>query len=102
MAATPKTITQTLYICAMRVGTEYTYTVLLIDPTKGANTAGCVVLGTKVVTLDIPDGDPEQLHIAALEAKKKAILGAACDQADGIEKKIALIRNGDPDYFLEF
>lgn len=94
----PKTITKTAFICASRIGTEFYYTVLLFDPTEGSNYSGYIVLGTEEVTFNVPDTDPDALYVAALEAKRKAILSVAEDQAAKVQQRIDNVPSGDP-YF---
>jgi hypothetical protein len=100
--AAPKAITKTVFICATRIGTEYHYTLMFIDPTKGANSSGYVVLGTEEITLAVPDVDPQTLHIAALEAKRKAIMDSAVVQADKVQLSIDNVLAGKIDYFVGF
>lgn len=90
MKALPKVHTEKMYICARRAfsGEEYGISLTSYDPTTGSNSLGYIVLGTTEVTVDIPECNPVQAEIEAIEQARDKILADAQLQATQLNERI--------------
>ena len=91
MKALPKTHTQTLFIAARSQKfpePHYEIDLVSYDPTAGSNPLGNIVLGTVEVTVDIPECNPIQAEIEAIEKARDQMLAAANLQAQLMNERI--------------
>lgn len=91
MKALPKTHTQQLCICARADRYQesgYEIRLTPYDPTEGNNPLGYILLGTAEVTVDIPECNPVQAEIAAIEKARDQILADAQLQANQLNERI--------------
>ncbi|MGQ7956473.1 hypothetical protein ACUTAF_01920 [Pseudomonas sp. SP16.1] len=90
MSALPKTHTQKMFIAARRCFPTDPYEIALygFDPSTGSNALGYIVLGTAEVTVDIPECNPVQAEIAAIEKARDQILADAQLQATQLNERI--------------
>lgn len=91
MKALPKTHTEKLFICARHAKypePHYEISLTTYDPNGGSNTLGYILLGTTEVTVDIPECNPVQAEIAAIEKARDQILADAQLQANHLNARI--------------
>lgn len=91
----PETHTQTLFLVATRTPSydsdqRFQYKVRLTpwNPEEGSNTDGAVLLSTHVMTVDVPQINPLQGEIEALEKIRTGILAEAQGKANQISEHI--------------
>lgn len=91
MKALPKTHTQQMCICARADRSSahgYEICLLPYDPTDGNNPLGYILVGTTEVTVDIPECNPVQAEIEAIEKARDKILADAQLQATQLNERI--------------
>lgn len=91
MKTLPKTHTQKLYVCAtpqLFPEPGYEVSLLTFDPTAGNNPVGHILLGATEVTVDVPDRNPVQAEIEAIQKARDNILASAQLQATQLNERI--------------
>lgn len=91
MKALPKIFSKTMFIAARSQKfpePHYELDLIGYDQTTGSNPLGYIVLGTAEVTVDIPECNPIQAEIAAIEKARDQILAAANLQAQLMNERI--------------
>lgn len=91
MKTLPKTHTQKLFICAEPVrfpAAGYAIRLISYDPSAGSNSLGYILLGATEVTVDIPECNPVQAEIEAIEKARDQILADAQLQATQLNERI--------------
>ncbi|WP_405118781.1 hypothetical protein [Pseudomonas leptonychotis] len=91
MKPLPKTHTEKLFICARSVKypePHYAIGLTTYDPSTGSNTLGYILLGATEVTVEIPECNPVQAEIEAIEKSRDQILADAQLQANQLNARI--------------
>lgn len=91
MKSLPKTHTQKVYVCAtphLYPEPGYSVSLLTFDPTAGQNQLGYILLGETEVTVDVPECNPVQAEIEAIEKTRDHILANAQIQAVQLNERI--------------